>query len=126
MHVRGAVMESQVVGALTVCAEKRCIVVPEGRLAPSIVHEEAATVFGTATVGTTGVMTGAGVTFGTLVGAGDALVESMDVAVPVDEAMAARVFGPTAPYPVVLGEPEETIAWSRCHCWSAACVVGPK
>ena len=39
--------------------------------------------------------------------------------------IAALVFGPTAPYPVVAGEPDETMWWSLCHCLTAACVRGP-
>lgn len=54
------------------------------------------------------------------------IVSAGVVGVAVESAMAARVFGPTAPYPVVAGVPEETIP---CRVWNlstAASVSGPK
>ena len=41
-------------------------------------------------------------------------------------AIAALVLGPTEPYPVVDGVPDETIPLSRCHFCTAPCVSGPK
>jgi len=38
----------------------------------------------------------------------------------------ARVFGPTAPYPVVAGVPDETILFCDCHCCTARSVSTPK
>lgn len=41
-------------------------------------------------------------------------------------AIAARVFGPTAPYPVVAGEPLDAIPCWACHCCTAFSVRAPK
>jgi hypothetical protein len=38
----------------------------------------------------------------------------------------ALVRGPTAPYPVVSGAPEETIPFLDCQLWTAISVSGPK
>ena len=39
---------------------------------------------------------------------------------------ATRVFGPTTPYPVVLGVPDVTIPCAFCHRCNASSVFGPK
>jgi hypothetical protein len=47
--------------------------------------------------------------------------------VPVDaRAITARVFGPTAPYPVVFGVPLEAIPFRVWYCCTAASVKAPK
>ena len=50
--------------------------------------------------------------------------------VPVDPAavqsMARRVRGPSRPYPVVKGVPDETMPLADCHAWRARWVMGPK
>ncbi len=43
-----------------------------------------------------------------------------------DAMMNDRVFGPTAPYPVVAGDPEDAIPFFDCHCLTAASVIAPK
>jgi hypothetical protein len=55
-------------------------------------------------------------------------IDAVDAVVPFEHvaSMAARVFGPTTPQPVVRGVPEETMPCSFCHCLAAASVVGPK
>ena len=65
-----------------------------------------------------------------LVGAAAAVVEVVfafceeSIFAPA-HAMDARVCGPTAPYPVVLGEPEETRLWLACQACTAVCVCVP-
>jgi hypothetical protein len=41
-------------------------------------------------------------------------------------AMALRVRGPTYPYPVVSGVPEDTMPWDACQDFTAVSVKGPK
>jgi hypothetical protein len=63
-----------------------------------------------------------------VVGDGGVVDESCGIG-SVDEQLRyieARVFGPTAPKPVVLGLPLETISWVTWYVWTAASVRLPK
>ena len=84
--------------------EKSCIAVPDGTTMPLALHENCVGCRGT--VGTA----------------------EFCVAPAAHEAawISARVRGPTTPYPVVLGEPDEIMFLRACQLCTAACVTAPK